>query len=90
LEDVWATREVVLFCTTKKEAFQTWAEAKRIEELRLEKERERTRQDKQSRNNVMTAGSDSDDEREEVLQWSDIAEDLGWPHPDTGYSPWSD
>jgi DNA polymerase III epsilon subunit-like protein len=90
LEDVWATREVVLFCTTKKEAFQTWGEAKRVEELRLEKERERIRQEKQSRNNVVTAGSDSDDEREEVLNWSDMAEDLGWPHPDTGYSPWSD
>lgn len=26
----------------------------------------------------------------EILHWSDIAEDLGWPHPDTGYDPWSD
>jgi DNA polymerase III epsilon subunit-like protein len=89
LEDVLATREVVLFCTQKKEAFQTWAEAKKAEELRLEKERESRRQEKQSRNDAVTA-ADSDDEREEVLHWSDIAEDLGWPHPDTGYDPWSD
>ncbi|OGM41069.1 putative exonuclease [Aspergillus bombycis] len=26
----------------------------------------------------------------ETLRWSDIAEDFGWPHPDTGYDPWSD
>ena len=26
----------------------------------------------------------------EMLHWSDVAEDLGWPHPDTGYDPWSD
>jgi DNA polymerase III epsilon subunit-like protein len=98
LEDVLATREVVLFCTQKKEAFQTWAEAKKAEELRLEKERESRRQEKQSRNDAVTAGGrgscrtypDSDDEGEEVLHWSDIAEDLGWPHPDTGYDPWSD
>lgn len=98
LEDVLATREVVLFCTQKKEAFQTWAEAKRVEELRLEKERERKRQEKQSRNNVVMVGSSNssrtypvvDDERVEIMYWSDMAEDLGWPHPDTGYSPWSD
>jgi DNA polymerase III epsilon subunit-like protein len=98
LEDVLATREVVLFCTRKREAFQTWAEAKKAEELRLEKERESRRQEKQSRNDAVTAGGrsscrtypDSDDEDEEVLHWSDIAEDLGWPHPDTGYDPWSD
>lgn len=31
-----------------------------------------------------------DDEDDEVLRWEGIAEDLGWPHPDTGYDPWSD
>jgi hypothetical protein len=46
LEDVLATREVVLFCTQKKEVFQTWAEAKKAEELRLEKERESRKQEK--------------------------------------------
>jgi DNA polymerase III epsilon subunit-like protein len=95
LEDVLATREVVLFCTQKKEAFQTWAEAKRVEEQRLEKERERKRQETKSRNDMVKAGSRSScptypDSDDEVLHWSDIAEGCGWPHPDTGYSPWSD
>ena len=35
-------------------------------------------------------GYDDDDDDREILHWSDIAEDLGWPHPDTGYDPWSD
>ncbi|OOO07084.1 Exonuclease RNase T and DNA polymerase III [Aspergillus oryzae] len=26
----------------------------------------------------------------ETLRWEDIAEACGWPHPDTGYDPWSD
>jgi DNA polymerase III epsilon subunit-like protein len=26
----------------------------------------------------------------EIMRWSDVAEDFGWPHPDTGYDPWSD
>jgi DNA polymerase III epsilon subunit-like protein len=38
--------------------------------------------------------SDSDDYGyeydSETPRWSDIAEDCGWPHPDTGYDPWSD
>ncbi|TGO47633.1 hypothetical protein BOTNAR_0514g00070 [Botryotinia narcissicola] len=101
LEDVLATREVVLFCTYNKEAFQTWVEATKIKEMHLEKKREEARQSKkneQARKNLARLGGasssrynfDSDDEDGEILRWSDIAEDLGWPHPDTGYDPWSD
>lgn len=45
MEDVLVTREIVLFCTStsKQEAFQTWLEAKKSEELRLEKIREEKR-----------------------------------------------
>ena len=32
---------------------------------------------------------DSKDDME-ILRWKDIAEDLGYPHPDAGYDPWSD
>lgn len=34
--------------------------------------------------------ADGYEDENEVLRWSDIAEDYGWPHPDTGYDPWSD
>jgi DNA polymerase III epsilon subunit-like protein len=101
LEDVLATREVVLLCTHNMEAFQSWAEAKRSEELRLQEERERARQEKeneQARKDAQEVGGGSSnctylgsaDEDDEIMHWSDIAEDLGWPHPDTGYDPWSD
>jgi DNA polymerase III epsilon subunit-like protein len=96
LEDVLATREVVLFCTRNKEAFQSWAEVKEREEMRLEKEREIARQEKKNEQAMKDGGGISShtyhalDKDEEVLNWSDIAEDLGWPHPDTGYDPWSD
>ncbi|KAL8706061.1 MAG: hypothetical protein Q9225_007988 [Loekoesia sp. 1 TL-2023] len=33
---------------------------------------------------------DNPEDDHEILRWEDIAEDLGWPHPDTGYDPWSD
>ena len=33
---------------------------------------------------------DYDDEDYLVEHWSDIAEECGYPHPDTGYDPWSD
>jgi DNA polymerase III epsilon subunit-like protein len=103
LEDVLATREVVLFCTQNQEAFHNWAKAKKSEEIRLEEERERARQAKnnqRARKEVVkaeagTRGTGStyvnlDGEDKEIVYCSDIAEDLGWPHPDTGYDPWSD
>ncbi|GAP87671.1 putative RNA exonuclease 3 [Rosellinia necatrix] len=100
LEDVLATREVVLFCTRarNKEAFQAWVEAKKREERRLEMIRELAKQKKANeRRRRGAAGSEGGNrsftdfhEDDEVLHWSDIAEDLGWPHPDTGYDPWSD
>ncbi|KAI3320890.1 ribonuclease H-like domain-containing protein [Xylariaceae sp. AK1471] len=101
LEDVLATREVVLFCTQNKEGFKSWAKATESMEIHLEMEREIARQKKENqrvRKDVVKVGGGSnsrtyykvDDEDEEVLHWSDIAEDIGWPHPDTGYDPWSD
>lgn len=98
LEDVLATREVVLFCTRArhKEAFQNWAEARKREEIRLEMKRKIDKRLKDAANTKSKGGSSNytnineDDEDVEILHWSDIAEDLGWPHPDTGYDPWSD
>lgn len=41
LEDVFATREVVLFCTSRKDEFEAWAAVRRAEATRLEEEREK-------------------------------------------------
>ena len=99
MEDVLAAREVVLFCTRSrnKKAFKSWTEAKKREQIRLEAERQAAKQAKANRRHRNRASGgrssytfDSDDGDEEILRWSDIAEDLGWPHPDTGYDPWSD
>jgi DNA polymerase III epsilon subunit-like protein len=106
MEDVMATREVVLFCVRNSQAFHRWAQAKKVEEIHLEKEREVARQKKkeeQERRDALSAGFQGGvgrpnrdhtyfllDDDDEILHWSDIAEDFGWPHPDTGYDPWSD
>ncbi|KAF7880162.1 uncharacterized protein EAF01_012057 [Botrytis porri] len=44
LEDVLATREVVICCTQNKDAFQNWAKVKETEETKLKKEREEKRE----------------------------------------------
>jgi DNA polymerase III epsilon subunit-like protein len=97
LEDVLSTREVVLFCTQSKEAFQSWAKATKEKEIRLKEERDKALQEKKNKQARETEYSItshtydvSNDDEDEILRWSDIAEDLGWPHPDTGYDPWSD
>jgi DNA polymerase III epsilon subunit-like protein len=102
LEDVLATREVVLLCTQNEQELEAWANIKSLE-LTLEEERRKTAREKlaskrakqETLNARLNSGSGgSYDEYEsdegEILHWSDIAEDLGWPHPDTGYDPWSD
>lgn len=40
--------------------------------------------------NLSNFDDDLEDDDHEILRWEDIAEDCGWPHPDTGYDPWSD
>ncbi|CZR60604.1 related to RNA EXonuclease [Phialocephala subalpina] len=102
LEDVLATREVVLLCTQHEQELEAWANVKSLE-LTLEEERRKAakrklaskRAEQETLNDRLNSGSGSSydqyesDERE-ILHWSDIAEDFGWPHPDTGYYPWSD
>jgi DNA polymerase III epsilon subunit-like protein len=104
LEDVLATREVVLMSTREKEAFQYWAEAKRKEKKQVKKNGQarirRKRKDKQTKEAVQnttnatsqhTTDEETGDNNDcEYMRWEDVAEDMGYPHPDTGYDPWSD
>ena len=99
LEDTLATREVLLRCILSPNELSAWASVQR------EAEHERiTRQQvlkrPRPRGHATQSADDGllhDNNIEErsssdsgPLHWSDVAEDFGWPHPDTGYEPWSD
>lgn len=89
LEDTYATRDVVFWCMCNTHLLQTWAEkTKNQEQERMSAKKKR----KNERKNLLTQNVNDygSHESEEILRWSDIAEDCGWPHPDTGYDPWSD
>jgi DNA polymerase III epsilon subunit-like protein len=90
LEDVLATREVVLWCTKNEQKLEAWAEVKKLELTRKEEQRKAARQKLASKRAETESDYDEYESDEEILHWSDIAEDCGWPHPDTGYDPWSD
>ncbi|KAH8799799.1 ribonuclease H-like domain-containing protein [Xylogone sp. PMI_703] len=98
MEDVLATRNVVLFCIQHEYELQNWAEVKKLEEELKREEKKRIQEAKKAtKGNMKTLGAglshrsfSSTSEMDEIVNWSDIAEDLGWPHPDTGYDPWSD
>ncbi|RFU35492.1 hypothetical protein B7463_g856, partial [Scytalidium lignicola] len=98
MEDVLATRDVVLWCIQHEDELQKWAQIKRSEEERKREERKRLQEAKKAAEEKMRSlgtglggrSFSSTSETDETLHWSDIAEDLGWPHPDTGYDPWSD
>lgn len=98
LEDVLATRAVVLCCVQNKAKLDAWAEAKRLE-LTRERELKKAERERLARQREAVTKPEiglsfglqhSSDDGDEILRWSDIAEELGWPHPDTGYDPWSD
>ena len=98
LEDALAAREVVLHFIRQPKEVQTWALAKKKEELERQAGREREKGRVSGRRGRLPAFLDLNegvddvaDDDIEVCRWEDIAEDLGWPHPDTGYEPdWSD
>jgi len=102
LEDVLATREVVLYCTQNKQRLEGWAEVKKLELTRKEEHRKAAEQKPASKraeaeklkfgwsSNLESEFDEYESDEKEILYWSDIAEDCGWPHPDTGYDPWSD
>lgn len=104
VEDALASRELVLHFMYHPQEVQTWALSKRTEELEKETRSPRnrgataSRQDKGKGKAVAhhlsdfrdDDGDDDDDGEFEVWNWADVAESLGYPHPDTGYDPWSD
>ena len=105
LEDTLASRELVLCFMYNPEELQKWAFLKREEELKrmaiLRRQQEGRRAKASHQNTWKGKGivastrhdfddDDDDDDDDEILRWEDIAVDCGWPHPDTGYDPWSD
>lgn len=101
LEDALAAREVVLWCVGHEEELREWARTRRDEYIEQRKKRKQRRQQRQrprtsrQKRPSWSCGpyylrSSSNDDPIEVVRWEDIAEDCGWPHPDTGYDPWSD
>jgi len=72
---------------------EVWAKhaAKQIPARRRNKSRKAARPARHKRVATEEEGHDDSDVYDaEVVHWDEIAEDLGWPHPDTGYDPWSD
>lgn len=95
-EDVFATREIVLWCMRNAKEFREWADMMRVEETRKKNERNMQRRGNgkgqvgaRARGHSNVNDYDDDDE-DRFVRWEDIAEDCGYPHPDTGYDPWSD
>ncbi|RAL04543.1 ribonuclease H-like protein [Aspergillus ibericus CBS 121593] len=102
LEDAYATRDVVIWCLRYPQLLESWADMakKRYEQIKKQdKERREMRKAKkkatkkqpQSRGGMppRTQGYRYCEDSE-MEHWSDIAEACGYPHPDTGYDPWSD
>jgi len=96
LEDTLGTREVFLRCVLQPETLTQWA-SKRLAEEQVKQLAQRLARSLRTERAIPTTvdcnmpyDEYEDDYESEVLRWSDIAEDLGWPHPDTGYDPWSD
>jgi len=93
IEDAFAAREVVLWCIGHKEELAAWGRKQKEEYIRKKKLQEAKRAKRLKQKKAMADRPptfSTDDEVDEIVRWSDIAEDLGWPHPDTGYDPWSD
>jgi DNA polymerase III epsilon subunit-like protein len=91
VEDAFAAREVVLWCIGHQDELAVWGKRQKEEYFRKKQAQEikkgKTSQQRSS-SDVSTRYYTHD--RDEIVRWEDIAEDCGWPHPDTGYDPWSD
>ena len=98
LEDTLAARELVIWWGLNPAKVKKWAAKMRRGEERQAREKEERKRRKLEREVAEERererrGMDEEEEElsdDEVLRWEDVAVDLGWPHPDTGYDPWSD
>ncbi|KAJ5805907.1 uncharacterized protein N7503_003509 [Penicillium pulvis] len=95
LEDTYAARDVVIWCIMNPEELKIWAEnaGRQEEERKLAQKRQKKGKKGAKGKSPANQGTrywETNSSREdytEYLQWSDLAEDLGWPE---GYDPWSD
>jgi hypothetical protein len=89
LEDAFATRDVVQWCLDNPGLLQAWAKKNKFQHPKRgpakKGKKASTARQPQAKYNDAEYYQDL-----ETMHWSDIAEDCGWPHPDTGYDPWSD
>jgi DNA polymerase III epsilon subunit-like protein len=93
VEDAFAAREVVLWCIEHSDKLKQWGSKQRKDYYSKKTLKPKAKKSTAlQRNHPSYLGIDRfhSDEGDETLRWSDIAEDCGWPHPDTGYDPWSD
>jgi len=93
LEDTLAARELVLRCVRCPHELEGWAKqaAKQVPARRWKKSWKAARHPRHKWAATEEKYDDGDIcYKTEVVHWEDIAEDLGWPHPDTGYDPWTD
>ena len=94
VEDAFAAREVVLWCIDHPDALSRWGVKRRNEYYANQKKPKPKAKagaaSQRQRPSYFGVNFYHDVEDGEVLTWADIAEDCGWPHPDTGYDPWSD
>jgi DNA polymerase III epsilon subunit-like protein len=93
VEDAFAAREVVLWCIEHSDRLKQWGSKQRKDHYRkktLKPKAKASTAPQRNHPSHLSIGRYYSDEDDEILRWSDIAEDFGWPHPDTGYDPWSD
>ncbi|RYN41226.1 hypothetical protein AA0113_g1543 [Alternaria arborescens] len=94
VEDAFAAREVVLWCVNHPDALSRWGQKQRHEHYSEKKRKGKQKTtvgvvSRRQHPSHLCFGCYTNHE-DEMLRWSDVAEDLGYPHPDTGYDPWSD
>ncbi|KAJ5970415.1 Exonuclease RNase T/DNA polymerase III [Penicillium vulpinum] len=92
LEDAHAARDVTIWCIRNPEELKLWAEKARLqEEQRLAPNRKKygKRKGKLPATQYTRSSQHNTEHYDdyESFQWSELAEELGWPE---GYDPWSD